>query len=58
MCKVIEDMREEVREETRRETMLEHARQVYQALLNDGMNPEKASLLSGLKEAEAAVATA
>lgn len=57
MCKVIEDMREEVREETRRETMLEHARQVYQALLNDGMNPEKASLLSGLKEAEAAVAT-
>lgn len=58
MCKVIEDMREEVREETWKEAMLEHARKVYQALLDDGMPSEKAMQISGLKEAEAAVATA
>lgn len=54
MCKVMEDMREE----TRRETILEHAKKVYQALLDDGMPSEKAEKLSGLKEAEEAVTTA
>ena len=57
MCKVIEDMRNESFQEGLQKGMLDKAREVYQELLNDGMSPEKAEKLSGLKEAEAAVAT-
>lgn len=57
MCKVIEDMRNESYQEGRQEGILEKAKEVYQALLDEGMTPEKALQLSKLKEAEAAVVT-
>ena len=65
MCKVIEDMRNESFQEGMQQGMqqgiqqgiLDKAKEVYQMLLNKGMTPEEALQISGLKEAEAAVAS-